>query len=133
MVEDVEPKDEDGVDGRGVCGWDGWVGGLGVGFGFTWCGNDSVRRGSGVPSTDGPGAWQHCGDSMLRHIVPHIIGPDFPSVETRQLVRGFQIVMFRSIRVDHTNCLQVAIKTHSSSNCLSGCGLCVCIIFLTGP
>jgi len=24
-----------------------------------------------------------------------------------------QIVMFRSIRVDHTNCLQVAIKTHS--------------------
>jgi hypothetical protein len=30
MVEDVEPKDEDGVDGRGVCGWDGWVGGLGA-------------------------------------------------------------------------------------------------------
>jgi hypothetical protein len=24
-----------------------------------------------------------------------------------------QIVMFRPIRVDHTNCLQVAIKTHS--------------------
>jgi hypothetical protein len=24
-----------------------------------------------------------------------------------------QIVMFRSIRVDHTDCLQVAIKTHS--------------------
>jgi hypothetical protein len=24
-----------------------------------------------------------------------------------------QIVMFRSMRVDHTNCLQVAIKTHS--------------------
>jgi hypothetical protein len=30
MEEDVEPKDEDGVDGRGVCKWDGWVGGLGV-------------------------------------------------------------------------------------------------------
>jgi hypothetical protein len=29
MEEDVEPKDEDGVDGRRVCGWDGWVGGLG--------------------------------------------------------------------------------------------------------
>ncbi len=26
MEEDVEPKDEDGVDGWGVCGWDGWVG-----------------------------------------------------------------------------------------------------------
>ena len=25
MEEDVKPKDEDGVDGRGVCGWDGWV------------------------------------------------------------------------------------------------------------
>ena len=23
MEEDVEPKDEDGVDGRRVCGWDG--------------------------------------------------------------------------------------------------------------
>ncbi len=30
MEEDVEPKDEDGVDGRGVQGWDTWVGGLGV-------------------------------------------------------------------------------------------------------
>jgi hypothetical protein len=30
MEEDVEPKDEDGVDGRGFCGWDGWVGGLGA-------------------------------------------------------------------------------------------------------
>jgi hypothetical protein len=30
MEEDVEPKDEDGVDGRGVSGWDGWVGGLGA-------------------------------------------------------------------------------------------------------
>ena len=30
MEEDVEPKDEDGVDGRRVCGWDGWVGGLGA-------------------------------------------------------------------------------------------------------
>ena len=64
-----------------------------------------VRRGSGAPSTDsstdGPGAWQH------------LIGPDCPSIETRQLDRGFQIGMFRPIRVDHTNCLQVSIKTHS--------------------
>ncbi len=30
MEEDVEPKDEDGVDGRRVCRWDGWVGGLGA-------------------------------------------------------------------------------------------------------
>jgi hypothetical protein len=30
MEEDVEPKDEDGVDGRGACGWDGWVCGLGA-------------------------------------------------------------------------------------------------------
>jgi hypothetical protein len=30
MEEDVEPRDEDGVDGRGVCRWDGWVGGLGT-------------------------------------------------------------------------------------------------------
>ena len=29
MEEDVEPKDEDGVHGRGVYGWDGWVCGLG--------------------------------------------------------------------------------------------------------
>ena len=30
MEEDVKPKDEDGIDGRGVCGWDGWVCVLGV-------------------------------------------------------------------------------------------------------
>ncbi len=30
MEEDVKPKDEDGVDGRGVCGWDGLLGGLGA-------------------------------------------------------------------------------------------------------
>jgi hypothetical protein len=34
-------------------------------------------------------------------------GPD-PRIRHR-----IQIGMFRSIRVDHTNCLQVAIKTHS--------------------
>ncbi len=44
------------------------------------------------------------------------IGPDFPSIETRQLGRGFQIGAFRPIRVDHTNCLQVVIKTHSFIN-----------------
>ncbi len=30
MEEDVKPKDEDGIDGRGVSGWDGWVCALGV-------------------------------------------------------------------------------------------------------
>ncbi len=30
MEEDVKPKDEDGVDGREVSRWDGWVCGLGV-------------------------------------------------------------------------------------------------------
>jgi hypothetical protein len=30
MEEDVEPEDEDGVDGRGGSGWDGWVCGLGA-------------------------------------------------------------------------------------------------------
>jgi hypothetical protein len=77
-----------------------WV--LGVGM-STLGAQTAVRRGSGPPGTDGPGAWQH-----LR-----VIGPDFPSIETRQLGRGFQIDMFRPVRVDHTDCLQVAIKTHS--------------------
>jgi hypothetical protein len=45
--------------------------------------------------------------------VPRLIGPDFPSIVTRQLGREFQIGMFRPIRVDHTNGLQVTIKTHS--------------------
>jgi hypothetical protein len=75
-----------------------WV--LGVGMSKLGV-QTAVRRGSGAPSTDDPGAWQH------------LIGPDFPSIETRQLGRGFQIGMFRPIRVDHTNWLQVAIKTHS--------------------
>ncbi len=30
-----------------------------------WRANGSVHRGSGAPSADDPGAWQHCGDSML--------------------------------------------------------------------
>jgi hypothetical protein len=30
MEEDVKPKDEDGVVRQGVCGWDGWVCGLGA-------------------------------------------------------------------------------------------------------
>jgi hypothetical protein len=33
-----------------------------------WCG-------SGAPGTDVPGAWQHCGDSMLRHVVPRLVRP----------------------------------------------------------
>jgi hypothetical protein len=45
MVEYVKPKDEDGVDGWGVCGWDGWVGVLGtVGASLTF----GLVRGSGV-------------------------------------------------------------------------------------
>jgi hypothetical protein len=30
MEEDVKPKDQDGFDGWGVSGWDGWVCGLGA-------------------------------------------------------------------------------------------------------
>jgi hypothetical protein len=30
MEEDVKPEDEDGVDGRGIYGWESWVCGLGV-------------------------------------------------------------------------------------------------------
>jgi hypothetical protein len=30
MEEDVKPEDTDGVDGRGICGWDTWVCGLGA-------------------------------------------------------------------------------------------------------
>ncbi len=30
MEVDVKPEDEDGVDGRGICGWDAWVCGLGT-------------------------------------------------------------------------------------------------------
>ncbi len=78
-----------------------------------WRANGSVLRGWGAPSNDGPGAWQHCGYSMLRHIVLRLIVPDFPSIETRQLGRRFQIGMFQPIRVDHTNCLHMAIKSHS--------------------
>ena len=48
MEEDVQPKDEDGVDGRGVCGWDGWVCGLGVvgaslAFGYGYFGWKGLR------------------------------------------------------------------------------------------
>jgi hypothetical protein len=77
-----------------------WI--LGDGM-STFVAQSAVRRGSGAPSADGPGACQH------------LIGPDFPSIENRQSDRGFQIGMFRSIRVDHTNCLQVPIQTHSFS------------------
>ena len=51
---------------------------------------------------------------MLRHIVPHLIGPDFPSIKTRQLVRGFQIGVFRSIRVDHTDFSKWLLKLNHS-------------------
>ncbi len=41
-------------------------------------------------------------------------------IETR-LITGTQIGMFRTIRLDHTNCLQVAIKTHSFNRDVSEC------------
>jgi hypothetical protein len=44
------------------------------------------------------------------------VSPSFfpaPHVSLKYSGIGFQIGMFRPIRVDHTNCLQVAIKTHS--------------------
>jgi hypothetical protein len=63
---------------------------------ITYYANGSVRRGSRAPSTDGPGAWPR-----------HLQGPD-PRIRHR-----IQIDMFRPIRLDHTNCLQVSIKTHS--------------------
>ncbi len=39
-------------------------------------------------------------------------GKSAPGTDPR-IRHRIQIVMFRPIRVDHTNCLQVAIKTHS--------------------
>jgi hypothetical protein len=42
-------------------------------------------------------------------------GPD-PRIRHR-----IQIGMFRPIRLDHTNCLQVAIKTHSFIRCIYEC------------
>ena len=45
MEEDVKRKDEDGVDGWGVYGWDGFLGGLGaVGASLTF----GVVRGAGA-------------------------------------------------------------------------------------
>ncbi len=35
-----------------------------------------IYRGVGDPSTDDPGSWKHCGDSMLWHTVPHLLRPD---------------------------------------------------------
>jgi hypothetical protein len=64
-----------------------------------WRANGSVRRGSGAPSTDVPGAWPVTSSGKAAP------GPD-PRIRHRT-----QIDMFRPIRMDHTNCLQVAIKT----------------------
>ncbi len=45
MEQDVKPKDEDGVDGRGGFGWDGWLCGLGeVGASFAF----GLVRGAGA-------------------------------------------------------------------------------------
>jgi hypothetical protein len=48
--------------------------------------NVSVRRGSGDTSTDDPGTSQDCGDSMLRHVVPHLLRPD---TRVRQRIARF--------------------------------------------
>jgi hypothetical protein len=44
-----------------------------------------------------------------------LIGPDFPSIETRQLGKGFQIGVFRPIRVDHTDFFKWLLKLIHSS------------------
>ena len=54
---------------------------------YSWTETSLYTEDRGLPSTDDPGTWQ------------------------------FQIIMFRSIRVDHTNCLHVVIKTHSFILC----------------
>jgi hypothetical protein len=51
----------------------------------------------------------------LEHDYPHPVtssGKAAPGSDPR-IRHRIQIGMFRPIRVDHTNCLQVAIKTHS--------------------
>jgi hypothetical protein len=67
-----------------------------------WRVNGTVHRGSGAPSTDDPGSWQPVTSSGKA--AP---GPD------QRIRHRIQIGMFRPIRLDHTNCLQVTIKTHS--------------------
>jgi hypothetical protein len=37
--------------------------------------------------------------------------------KTTVMFVNIQIVMFRTIRVDHTNCLEVDFKTHSLNVC----------------
>jgi hypothetical protein len=69
-----------------------------------WRANDSVRRRSGAPSTDDPGAWPR-----------HLQRPSRAGSWSEDKLR-IQIDMFRPIQLDHTNCLQVDIKTHSYSN-----------------
>jgi hypothetical protein len=52
---------------------------------------------------------------VLEHGYPHpvtSIGKAAPGPDPR-IRHRIQIGMFRPIRVDHTNCLQVDIKTHS--------------------
>jgi hypothetical protein len=53
------------------------------------------------------------GTQCCDKIIPHLIRPDFPSIEARQLDRGFQVGSIRPVRVDHTDFFQVTIKTHS--------------------
>jgi hypothetical protein len=60
-----------------------------------------VHRVSGAPSTDGPG------HGPVTYRDKSASGTD-PRIRHR-----IQIDMLRPIRVDHTNCLQVVIETHS--------------------
>ncbi len=74
-----------------------WV--LGVGM-STLDTQTVVRRVSGASSTDDPG-------SCPRHLQRQSAPRSDPRIRHR-----IQIDMFRSIRVDHTNFLQVDFKTH---------------------
>jgi hypothetical protein len=69
-----------------------------------WWVNVTVHRGSGSPSTDDPGAWQHCGDSTLCHSVPRLVRPD-PRVRQRISDRCDPV-----IRVDHTDFFKWQLK-----------------------
>ena len=46
-------------------------------------------------------------------ITPTLICRSSVSLSLYRLIIRIQIGMFRPVRVDHTNCLQVVIKTHS--------------------
>ncbi len=51
------------------------------------------------------------GDGKIRTTLDRVRWEGYD--KKKKKTTGFQIVMFRPIRVDHTNCLQVDIKFHS--------------------